>query len=545
MYVDSSTVKRGNKTYTRHLLRSSFREGKKVKHRTVANLSSCSQQEIDAIKLALKHKNKLHELAALDEVKTELGKRFGAVWVSKVLADRTGITKALGGSPDGAKALLQVIARLIDQGSRLSAVRFAMRHAVCECLHVDKLNEDDLYRNLAWLADEQERIEMELFQRRYGDAVPKLFLYDVTSSYLEGENNALARWGYNRDKKAGKKQIVVGLLTGPDGMPAAVRVFDGNTNDTKTVAEQIQILTNKFGVTKITLVGDRGMLKGPQIEALPEGFQFITAITKSQIKKMLDDGLFQYELFSERVCEVLDNGLRYILRRNPVRAREMADSRASKRKSIEAIASKETTYLAEHPRADAGKAVTRIEKRIERLKASRWLSVVLDERTLKIVSNGDALVECSRLDGCYVVKSDVPQEEASAQNLHDRYCELEFVERAFRTLKTTHLELRPIYVRKAESTRGHVLVVMLALLLQRELESCWREFDITVEEGLDELAAIATQKVRLRDAAVDNIPQPNEFATRLLASAQVTLPFALPHRTARVSTKKKLQSERI
>ncbi len=307
MYIDTSKTKRGNKTYTRNLLRTSYREDGKVKHKTVLNLSICSQEEIDAIKLALKHKGNLKKLFSIEDVKTVLGKSIGAVWAMKFLAERTHVSKSLGNTAQAKLALLQVITRVIDQGSRLSAVRFAKRHAICEILGIKKLDEDDLYENLAWLAYKQEEIEKKLFVNRFPGKKPTLFLYDVTSSYLEGNENEFADWGYNRDKKKGKKQIVVGLLTGPDGLPVAVRVFAGNTVDTKTVAEQVRILAKNFGVKDVTLVGDRGMLKGPQVAELPDDFRYVTAISKPQIRKKLNDKIFQYELFTKKVSEIMAN----------------------------------------------------------------------------------------------------------------------------------------------------------------------------------------------------------------------------------------------
>jgi len=154
MYIDSSSIKRNQKIYTRHLLRSSFRENGKVKHKTIANLSGCSDDEIKAIKLALKHKNDLTVLGSITDIRTALGKRIGAVWMLYAIADRLGVSRALGAEPDGRLALVQVIARIVDQGSRLSAVRFAQRHAVCEIIGIDRLDEDDLYRNLAWLSEQ-------------------------------------------------------------------------------------------------------------------------------------------------------------------------------------------------------------------------------------------------------------------------------------------------------------------------------------------------------------------------------------------------------
>jgi transposase len=217
-------IKRNKKSYTRHLLRTSFRENGKVKHKTIANLSDCSENEIYAIKFALKHKKDLSALCTTRDIKAELGKRIGAVWVLNAITEKLGIKKALGPGLNGKLAIIQVLARIIDQGSRLSAVRFAQSHAVCEVIGIDKLDEDDLYANLAWLSQEQEQIEKKLFKFRFPNAMPTLFLYDVTSSYLEGVCNELADWGYDRDKKKGKLQIVVGLLADPDGLPVAVMI---------------------------------------------------------------------------------------------------------------------------------------------------------------------------------------------------------------------------------------------------------------------------------------------------------------------------------
>ena len=544
MHIDTSTVKRGKKTYTRHLLRTSFRLNGKVCHKTLLNLSACSKAEVAALKLALKHKDQLSHLKSVDQIETSSGKRVGAVWALKIAADRIGITQALGAHIEGRRALLQVIARMIDQGSRLSAVRLAKSHALCEILGIEKLDEDDLYENLAWLSKHQESIEKKLFDLRFPDTKPTLFLYDVTSSYLEGSCNTLGRFGYNRDGKKGKLQIVVGLLTGPDGLPVAVRVFEGNTSDSKTVSAQVRILAQSFGVKEVTLVGDRGMIKGPQIDLLPDDFRYITAITKPQIVNMLSNGVLQMELFTERVCEVDVDQVRYLLRRNPVRAVQMAKTRESKFAAVLKLAELQTKYLSEHPRANAKKALEKVTVKIGQLVADRWLLATEEGRQINVNKDEVNLAEAALLDGCYVIKSDVPKDKADAQTLHERYCDLENVERAFRTMKTACLDLRPVYVHTEPSTKGHVFVVMLALLLQRELERCWAELDLTVEEAIDELGAIQSVEVRLGDATINEIPKPNDRAARILAKASVTLPRVFPISEAHVHTKKLLPSER-
>ena len=383
MYVDTSH----RKTYTRYLLRDSFRENGKVKHRTIASLSSCSQEEIDAIKLALKHKGDLTHLVNIKQIKTREGLRIGAVYSLKVIADRIGLTQALGNDRQGKLALWQVQARLMDQRSRLRAVRLAASHAVCDVLGLEAFNEDHLYGNLAWLAERQEVIEKRLFRQRYGNTPPQLFLYDVTSSYLEGVQNILAAFGYNRDGKKGKMQLVIGLLTGPEGAPVAVRVFAGNTSDKKTVPEQIRILADSFGVKEVTLVGDRGMLKQAQIDMLnQEQFHYITAITKPQIEKLLREGIFQMGLFEEKLAEVAHDWVRYILRRNPERARELASGREAKLARVRTLLNQKNLYLAGHPRASAAVAGRDIREKIEQLKIDDWVRVESRESILELVT---------------------------------------------------------------------------------------------------------------------------------------------------------------
>jgi len=544
LHIDSSTIHASGKTYTRHLLRTSFRQDGKVKHKTIANLSHYSDAEIEAVRLILKNKDRLPELGMASDVRVKDDKRFGAVWCLCRIAERLKLCAALGDDINGKLALWQVFARLIGQGSRLSAVRLAESHMGCELLGIDRLNEDDLYKNLAWLAKHQEQIELGLFRRRYAQQLPSLFLYDVTSSYLEGDHNALANYGYNRDKKQGKKQIVIGLLTDDEGVPVAVRVFEGNTPDGKTVADQVQILAHRFGVEQVTLVGDRGMLKGPQIELLPDGFSYLTAITKPQIRKMLDSSILQYELFDERVCEVSHEGIRYLLRRNPVRAEQIQRNREAKLATVQRVRLKQTQYLAEHKRANEELALKKLEAKIRSLKAEPYCKAAAKERVLSVQLDPEALREVALLDGCYVLKTDVAPDQADAETLHARYKDLIDVERAFRSMKTGHLQVRPVYVHREDSTRGHVLVVMLAYLLRHELERCWQTLDVTVAEGLDELGALSAQTVTLGPNSVTRIPEPNERSRRLLKAADVAIPNVLPAHRSQVATNKHLPSER-
>lgn len=549
MYVaeNKSPAKDSKKIYQSVLLRESYREDGKVKNRTIANLSRCKPGEIAAIKLALKYKDRLSELGSLeDSVSLQEGPSIGAVWTVYQIAKRKGIEKALGKDFAGKLAMWQVIARVIEQGSRLSAVRLAQTHAACDVLDIRRgFDENDLYENLKWLADNQEVIERKLFSMRRKKAKPEIFLYDVTSSYLEGTNNYFGEYGYNRDRKRGKQQIVIGLLCDEFGEPVSTEVFAGNTQDTQTFASQVKKAAERFGCERITFVGDRGMIKIPQIKNLPEGFHYITAITKPQINSLIGQGIIQIGLFDEDIFEVEDNDIRYILRRNPVRVDEINESRMSKRKSVEKLLKKKNIYLHEHKRAKVETAIKDVNKKIVQLKIDKWLSVRSRKRTLELEVDNEALEEVSRLDGCYVIKTDLPKDIADKQIIHDRYKDLTEVERAFRTFKTDFLEVRPVYVQTEKSTRGHVLVVMLAYIIVRILRGAWQEFDLKVEEGLNQLSTLCSMEMNVKNqASCLKIPRPREKSRQLLKALDIRMPIALPHRKVRVVTRKKLVERR-
>jgi transposase len=552
MYLDTSTVKQGGKSYTRHLLRESFREGNKVKHRTIANLSECSEEEIAAIRLALRHKKNLTELTTQDKGQAfsqRQGLSVGAIWTVYDIARQIGVVDAFGTTREGKLALWQVIARVVDQGSRLSAVRLAGAHAACDVLRLGKFNEDDLYDNLDWLCENQALIEDRLFRNLYRTEKPGLFLYDVTSSYFEGTHNELSAFGYNRDGKKGKMQIVIGLLCNDYGVPLTLEVFTGNTQDPKTFGPQIKKVAERFGSKEVTFVGDRGMIKSPQVGQLnaePYGFHYITAITKPQIETLLKNKIIQMDLFDQPLAEVKTaEGLRYVLRRNPARAQEIQRSREDKLKVLEKEIAKQNQYLKEHPHAKAEVATRKITARSERLKMSSWVLISGSERKLILDVNNDALIEEAKLDGCYVLKTDLSETAATKEVIHNRYKDLALVESVFRTSKTVELELRPIHVRLASRTRAHAFVVMIAYRIVKELSLRWQNMNVTVQEGINELATLCASEI-LADGAVkiNDIPEPRNSVKELLDAANVRLPKFLPCSGIHVTTKKKLQKNR-
>jgi transposase len=284
-----------------------------------------------------------------------------------------------------------------------------------------------LYRNLDWLASKQIEIEDRLFKLKQAKSHCHLFLYDVTSSYLEGECNEFGEFGYNRDKKKGKKQIVIGLLTDHEGDPVSVQVFHGNTSDNTTVLEQIQKIVIRFGVKRSIFVGDRGMLKGPQLAQIEDQAEHITALTTVQIRALIKQKVFSLNMFQNKTHTIHHNGLRYILRRNPIRQQEMKEIREKKRKSIKSLVDEKNIYLERSTSEIA--ACKAVNAKLKNLAIDKWLKVKSQERKLILEVNPKVLDEVSELDGCYVVKTNVKESpEATSKIIHDRYKDLALVE---------------------------------------------------------------------------------------------------------------------
>lgn len=547
MYVDVCKSKVGNKKYSRALIRESFRKNGEVKKRTIANISNCSDQEIHAIKLALQYKeNLVDSVSSLGKIHSKQGLSVGAVFVLYQIAQRLDLVKALGNSEEARRVLWMIIARIIEPGSRLANVRLAQCHAAVDVLGMEDFNEDDLYESLDWACDHQERIEDTLFKRRYADkSCMDLFLYDVSSSYLEGTKNELAAFGYNRDKKKGKMQIVFGLLTDKNGWPVSVECFKGNTRDTSTFEHQIKKLKNRFGCEHVTMVGDRGMIKSGQIEDLNNAvFHYITAISEPEINTLLKQNVIQMELFTEKLCEIKYEDIRYILRRNPVRAKEQKETRDSKIRKVKEFVDDRNQYLMDHPRAQPPVAKKNVNALIEKLKIPNFLNVRYRGKTVFLEQDDAVLDQECLLDGCYVIKSDISRDHMDKETIHQRYKDLAYVETAFRDMKTNLLNMRPINVRKADRTRAHVFIVMLSYMISKYLREEWKNFDVTVDEGVNELSTICCIETSIGAVKYNQIPQPRKTAEELISSLEIKLPDAMPCSEIKVATRKKLNHKR-
>ena len=562
------------KSYTSILLRESFRVGASVKSKTLAVLTHLPVHVLDAVRRAVNlpagsslppapptaapaaladAPESLTQLADASHGSLHLrtAESFGALWTVDQVAQQLGIKKALGVTEEADLSYWQALARVLRPGSSLLAmVRLATTCAAAAMLGWQRaFTEDDLYANGAWLEGRHAVIERRLWQSRPPQPKEQLFLYDVTSSYLEGTYNALAAWGYNRDHKEGKKQLVIGLLTDSLGEPVSVQVYRGNTNDLKTFGAQIHKLKKELGCEAVTLVGDRGMIRGDQKAAAQKAdLHFITALTKPQIEKLLAQKVLQMELFEDQVSEVLaEDGRRFVLRRNPERQKELERSREQKRQTVEAALKKANAYLAEHPRAKVRTQRRKLAAQLERLKLDGWLKPSLKGRGLALRLDEAALKTAAQLDGCYAVETDLKPLQADAQTVHDRYKDLALVERDFRTLKTGHLEFRPWFVCTEDNTQAHALTSMLALKIRRHLERAWWSLEVTVEEGLLELEKLCVMELVHSPSGkvvARRVPDPSPRQQQLLDALKLTPPSTIPEAQVSVGTRKKINKVR-
>lgn len=540
MYITVTPCKKASgKTYETVLLRESYRENGKVKNRTLANLSNCSPDHIETLKLALSARKGFDragiEKRASVDYKHTCGLSVGGVYVLHQIAKRLGICDALGNDFNGHMALWQVFARVLEQGSRLSATRLGSVYDIASVIGLKRgFDENDLYGNLHWLEENQERIERELFKRKQGPVT--LFLYDVTSSYFEGMHNELALYGYNRDQKKRKKQIVIGLLCDQEGSPLSVEVFEGNTQDVETFIFQVRKAQERFGARAVTFVGDRGMIKSEQIEEVKRSAcDYITALTLPQMTKLFKDQVLVLEEFTDNLKEITCGDTRYVYRRSPERAKDANDARQERLGKAQEKVDYHNKRLLENSKTKLVSAKRQIKQYLQRLCLDEWVSIDTAKRQIRLVVDEDALKAKSKFDGCYVLRTSLLSADIQPSTLFARYKDLSLVESAFRTCKTTFLEMRPIHVRKAASTRGHVFVVMLAYMLVRELTEAWKSHNLSVKEALSKLNHLCTTEVEIPGIAPFHyISSPDATAAALLDSAQVSLPTNFEKSSARV-----------
>jgi transposase len=424
-----------------------------------------------------------------------------------------------------------IIATICEPSSKSAIVPWAKNHAVKEILGIDQSSLRNVYKACYWLSKNQERIENKLFKLR-GCKSGHFYLYDTTSSYFEGKKNKLAAFGYNRDKKKGKRQVVYGMVTDEDGFPITIEAFQGNTVDTDAFSAQTVNIAQRFKISKVAFVADRGAMKSDQIADLKAvkgaTLYHVTTLTKSQILKLIKDKVLQLGLFDRDVHELEHDGKRLVMRRNPIRAQEAAADRQSR---IDAVVSKiqvKADKLKTSNRANPSTAYNFAIILRNKLKVDGFVKINLHDRELTVTVDEHAVKEAESLDGCYVVQTDLPTSEATAQQVHDRYKDLKFVEWAWQKMKTGHLEVRPIYLQKEEITRGHIFLKMLGYYLLRHL---WlavkdlKELERPIEESLQALAGIHTTRVMIKNVTIEMIPEHlSEIQNLVLSGLGVRLP---------------------
>lgn len=461
------------------LLRESYREDGKVKNRTLANLSKLPPEVIETIRAALKGGNVTDSLADAFEVERSLP--HGHVAAVLGTLQRLGLHSLVARRRSRKRDLcVGAIASFVLDNAKRSKLSVARKlrnetaqSSLGQVLGVDDADSDELYEAMDWLLQRQTHIENALASRHLSDGT--LVLYDLTSTYFEGRSCPLSQLGYSRDGKRGKLQIVFGLLTDSEGCPVAVEVFDGNTADPKTVTSQVDKLRDRFGLQRVVMVGDRGMLTAARIrEDLQDknGLDWITALRAPAVRKLVDNGSLQLSLFDEKdLAEISDPEYpdeRLVVCRNPLLAEERARKRAELLDATEA-GLKEVQQATERPKRPLRGTVNiaaRVNKVLDKYKVGKHFEVDITDETVTFARKQDQIDAEAALDGIYVVRTSVAAEEASAEDVVKSYKSLAVVERAFRRIKTVDLNVRPINHRLADRVRAHVFLCMLAYYVE-------------------------------------------------------------------------------
>jgi len=464
------------------LLRESYRENGKVRTRTIANISRLRPAQIDALRTSLSGASSAPRLSLPDSFLIERSRPHGHVAAVLGSLRKLQIPAVLDprSSRERDLAVAMISARILDPASKLATARGlhsdTLHSSLGESLSLDSADESELYAAMDWLLARQPRIERELAKRQLQELQDgAMVLYDLTSTYFEGRHCPLAKLGHSRDDKSGTPQIVFGLLTNAAGCPVAVEVFEGNTSDPKTVAKQVDKLRLRFGLHKVILVGDRGMITSARIrEDLPasHGIEWISALRATQIQKLARDGQLQMSFFDKTdMLEIAHPdfpGERLVACFNPLLAEERSRKRpellAATEKQLEKITT--ATKRARRPLRGKQNIGVRAGKILNRYKMGKHFELRIDEDGFHY-KRKEANIERERsLDGIYVIRTSVNADALSGEQVVASYKSLSGVERAFRSLKTVDLNVRPIHHRLPDRVRAHILLCMLAYYVE-------------------------------------------------------------------------------
>jgi transposase len=473
------------KTYVTHLLRHTFREDGKVKHLTLGNLSDLPDDLIEVMRKRL-----AGEPLPSDNDDFQIVRSLPHGHVAAVLGTlkKIGLDHLISAKTcrEAQLVIAMIVLRIISPGSKLANLTSLQpetaEHSLADELQLHDVETPEMYEAMDWLLKRQARIENKLAKKHLEEGT--LILYDVSSSYYTGRQSELIKMGYSRDGKPGEPQIVYGLLCAPDGCPVAIEVFSGNTADPTTFTAQVNKIRKRFGITRVVLVGDRGMITSKRIEEdlrEVEGLDWITALRNSSIKKLVEQNTIQLSFFDEKdLAEVTSSdypGERLIVCRNPL----LAEERARKRKVLLAAAEKklDATVKAvsreKRPLRGKDKIGLRVGRDLKGTKMQKHFELTIEDDSFSYQRLNEQIAEEAALDGLYVVRTSLSQETISAEQTVARYKDLSQVEWAFRSLKSVDLKVRPIYHWKDDRIRAHVFLCMLAYYVEWHLRGALAE----------------------------------------------------------------------
>lgn len=473
-----STIRRrhGDRVYVSHLLRRTYREGGKVKHETLANLTQLPDETIAVIRASLKGEQLI---AASDAVTPTRSLPHGHVAAVVGTLRKCGLEAALLARPRRERSLVaaMIASRILDPTSKLATARAlsaeTQTHTLADVLDLGSVSEDDLYEAMDWLLERQPQIEAKLAKKHLKDG--SLVLYDVSGSHYTGRTCSLAKIGHPKDGRKNVPQINYGLLCDRSGCPIAIEVFEGNVGDPTTLKTQIAKVRERFGIKRVVFVSDRGLITQARIreELDPvEGLEWISALRAPSIRKLVDQGAVQLSLFDEQdLAEVTSEdfpGERLVACRNPL----LADERRRKREELLQSTERELEKIAKAarrqraPLRDAGKIGVRLGKVLGRFKVGKHFETTISDQGFSYQRNEEKIAAEAALDGIYVVRTSLPAEDMDTEEVVRTYKDLAKVERAFRSMKTVDLHVRPIYHRLEDRGRAHVFLCMLAYYVE-------------------------------------------------------------------------------
>ena len=488
VHVATITRHHKGKTYVTHLLRHTYREDGKVKHLTVGNLSDLPDDLIDVIRQRLAGKSQEPLPTENDDFEIVRSLPHGHVAAVLGTLRKIGLDRLVASKSCRAAKLVMamIVLRIIAPGSKLANLTSMQaetaEHSLADELQLRDIQTPEFYEALDWLFQRQKRIENKLAKKHLRERT--LVLYDVSSSYYTGRQSELIKMGHSRDGKPGEPQIVYGLLCAPDGCPVAIEVFSGNTADPTTFTAQVNTIRKRFGMTRVVLVGDRGMITSKRIDEDlrdVEGLEWITALRNDSIKKLVEGNTIQLSLFDERdLAEVTSAdypGERLIVCRNPL----LAEERARKRRELLAAAERKLAAVVQavsrerRPLRGKDKIGLRVGRDMKDTKMSKHFKLTIEDNSFSYRRLDEQIAEEVALDGLYVVRTSLPRETLSAEQTVSAYKDLSQVEWAFRSLKTMDLQVRPIYHWKDDRIRAHVFLCMLAYYVEWHLRGALSE----------------------------------------------------------------------